>query len=142
LDPQLFINAFIAVALILLAVSTFLLVSSAMPLMHQANRTAIAFEKLADTLQAETKPTLQELRDVISGVNQLRSVTAERVTEVGHRVEDVAGTVGQVAGSAKKHTAVWGAGLLAGVRAYLAGKDSTGSQAEVKQITDRGEKNV
>lgn len=139
MDPLL-VNAFISVALMLLAVTTLLLVSSAIPLFSQASRTLIAFEKLADTLQNESRPTLSEFREVLSGLNQLKSATAERVTEVGHRVEDVAGSVGQVAGSAKKHSSVWGAGLLAGVRAYLSGSDDWEGQAAAKQISvDRGE---
>ncbi len=134
------VNAFISVALMLLAVTSLLLVSSAIPLLSQASRTLIAFEKLADTVQGETKPTLTELREVVSGLNQLKSVTAERVTEVSHRVEGVTSTVGEVAGKAKKSSAVWGAGFVAGIKAYLAGKDDGQVPAEVKQLSvDRGE---
>ena len=134
------VNAFIVMALMLLAVTSLMVACAAVPMVNQASRTLVAFEKLADTLQGETKPTLAELREVVSGLNQLKSVTAERVTEVSHRVEDVAGTVGTVAGKAKKGSAVWGAGFVAGIKAYLAGKDDGQAATEMKQLSvDRGE---
>ena len=139
MDPTM-VNAFITMALMLLAVASLMLVAAAFPMMNQASRTLIAFEKLADTVQGETKPTLAELREVISGLNQLKSVTAERVTEVSHRVEDVAGTVGNVAGKAKKSSAVWGAGFVAGIRAYLTSREDGQAATDVKQLSvDRGE---
>ena len=139
MDPTM-VNAFITMALMLLAVASLMLVAAAFPMMNQASRTLIAFEKLADTVQGETKPTLTELREVISGLNQLKSVTAERVTEVSHRVEDVAGTVGNVAGKAKMSSAVWGAGFIAGIRAYLTPRDDGQASTDVKQLSvDGGE---
>lgn len=142
MDPAL-INSFIVVALMLLGVTALLLVSSAIPLMGQAGRTLIAWEKLADTLQSETKPTLTELKEVLAGVNQLKSVTAERVTEVGHKVENVAGSFTQVADQAKRQSSVFGAGLFAGVKAYLTSKDHAAPNQDTKQITAlKGEPNV
>jgi uncharacterized protein YoxC len=135
-------NVLVAVSLMFLAVTLSLLVGFAAPLFIQAGRTLNAYEKLADTLETEVKPTLIEVRHVVDGLNDLRSLTSARVTAVSHRVEDVAGTVSTVAGEAKKHSNVWGTGLLAGVRAYLNGQ-SPDIQPSTRQIpASQGEKNV
>ncbi len=103
-------------ALMILAVSVVLLVCSALPLFFQASRTLLAYENLARTLETELTPTLIEIKDVMAGDNQIRSSTAQRVSEVSHQVEGVAGSV---ADEAKKHSQVWGTGLIAGLKAYL-----------------------
>ena len=136
MDPAA-LNSFVIFSLMLLAVAALLLVSSAIPLMGQASRTLVAFEKLADTLQNETKPTLKELNEVLSGVNKLRSATQERITEAGAKVENVAGSFNNAAGQAKKQSSVVGAGLLAAVKTYLKGKEG---DSDTKQISaNRGE---
>ena len=143
MDPSQTLNAFIVVALVLLAVSALLVTSTVSSLRSQVDRTLYAWEKLAETLQTEIKPTLTEAQQVLASLNQLRSATAERVTEVGHKVEDVAGSFGHAAENAKKQSGIWGAGLLAGVKAYLSGRKETESLGEDKQITcDTGDENV
>ena len=140
MDPTM-VNSFVIMALMLLGVASILLVSSAVPLMGQANRTLIAFEKLADTLQNETTPTLRELNEVLSGVNKLRTATTERISEASHKVEDVTGSVNKVATQAKQQSSVFGAGILAGVRAYLTGQEG-GDPASRQISASRGEENV
>jgi len=137
------LNVFVIAALMLLAVSAILLIGSAVPLLEQARRTVNAYERLADTLENELKPTLADVREVLEGVNQIRSVTAQRVTEVGHKVEEVSGSFGEVAGQAKRQSSVWGAGLIAGIKAYLSARDEQGPRSEPRQITqDIGEQHV
>lgn len=118
MDPTT-VNALISVSLMLLAVTALLLIASAIPLLSQASRTLIAYEKLADTLQTEISPTLGEVKTMLEGVNQIRQVTTERVTQVSHQVTDVAGSMGTAAEKAKKNSSALGVGLLAGIRAYL-----------------------
>lgn len=137
MDPAT-LNALVCIALGFLAVTALMLLGSAIPLFMQASRTLHAYENLADTLQNELKPTLGEVRTMLEGVNELRSLTAERVSEVSHKVEDVAGTMGIAAGEAKKKSSVWGAGLLAGVKAYLDANHGEPKQLAIK----RGEQNV
>ena len=142
MDPHT-VNVMVAVALMLLTVTALLLIAFLLPLLLQAGRTLIAYEKLADTLQNEVPPTLSEFRHVAERVNQLGSVTTQRVTEVSHKVEEVSGSLGQAAGQARRQSRVWGTGLLAGIKAYLGGKDHNASDPEVKQLTvERGEHNV
>jgi uncharacterized protein YoxC len=131
------VNVLISVSLMLLAVTALLLIGSAIPLLSQASRTLVAYEKLAETLETELSPTLTEVKTMLEGVNQIRQVTTDRVTQVSHQVTDVAGSVGTVADKAKKQSSAWGAGLLAGVRAYLeAGK----SEPHARQIaSSKGE---
>lgn len=142
MDPQT-VNVLVSVALMLLTVVALLFISSVIPLLAQAVRTLIAYEKLADTLKTEVPPTLQEFKQVAERVNQLGLTTTQRVSDVGHKVEEVSGSIGNVAVQAKQQSSVWGTGLLAGVKAYLSGKDHGDSQPELKQITtDRGEQHV
>ena len=139
MDPAT-VNVLIAVSIMLLAVTGLLLIASAIPLLGQASRTLIAYEKLAETLETELSPTLTEVKTMLEGVNQIRQVTTERVTAVSHQVGGVAGSVGTVADKAKKQSSAWGAGLWAGVKAYL---DSTKADSPSRQIgSAKGEENV
>src|SRR6185295_5429108 len=115
----------------LLAVTALLLIGSAIPLLSQASRTLNAYEKLADTLQTELTPTLAEVKTMLEGVNQIRQVTTDRVTQVTHQVGTVAGSVGTTAEKVKKESSSWGAGLWAGVRTYL---DGGRSETQPRQI--------
>ena len=134
------INTAVVVALMLLAVSLTLLATMSAGVFFQLGRTLASVERLTDTTRDELGPTLKDVREVLEGVNQIRSITAARVNEVGHKVEDVAGSLTNVASSATKQSSVWGAGLIAGVRAYLAPKNHV--ESDGKQISmDRGEAN-
>jgi uncharacterized protein YoxC len=124
----------------LLAVTALLLIGSALPLLGQASRTLLAYEKLAETLETELSPTLTEVKTMLEGVNQIRQVTTDRVTAVTHQVGGVAGSVGTVADKAKKNSSAWGAGLWAGMKAYL---ESSKAESQARQIaSSKGEENV
>lgn len=113
------LNALVSVSLMILTLTLVLLVGAAVPLMFQAGRTLTAYERLAETIDVEIKPTLLEVKDAIAGINQIRSITTQRVNEVSHKVDEVADTVGNATVGAARRSSVWGAGLLAGVRAYF-----------------------
>ncbi len=110
-------------ALVFLALGVTALLASAWILIPQINRTLGAYEKLADTLEAELGPTLKEVQKVVISVGELKQIAGQRVQDVSTKVEDVTGNLTKVATSAKTESSVYGAGLWAGVRAYLEGKE-------------------
>lgn len=113
------VNVAVVVALLFLAVSLTLLVTAVMPLLRQGQATLASFNRLSDTLDKEVTPTLEELRSVMSGVNQIKALTAQRVQDVGTKAEELTGNVNTMVGSAKKETTVASAGLLAGLKSYF-----------------------
>lgn len=119
MDASAVVNVAVVAALIFLAVSLTLLVASIMPLLRQAQDTASSVQRLMDTLDKEVPPTMAELRGVMNGVNQIRAITAQRVSDVGHKAEELTGNVTTIVGSAKKESTVASAGLLAGLKAYF-----------------------
>jgi uncharacterized protein YoxC len=131
----------------LLTLSTFLLAAFAVPLFLQAQQTMNAYAKLANTLNSEVPSTLHEFKELAERVNMLGSATTQQITDVGHKVEEVSGSIGQAAGQAKRESSVWGSALMAGVKAYLSGRveESENGQAasEARRISrDGGEQNV
>ncbi len=141
MDPTTVVNVAVVVALIFLAVAAVLLVSSVMPLLRQGVDTLSSIQRLSDTINKEVPPTLDELRGVMDGVNQIRSLTAQRVSEVGNKAEELTGNVSHLVGSAKKESTVASHGLLAGLKAYFSGQEE--KKAESKSIPmNRERKNV
>lgn len=53
---------------------------------------------------------------------ELKSTAEKRIGDMGHKVGDVTGGLTKVTAEAKKQSSVFGAGLFAGVRAYLDAK--------------------
>jgi uncharacterized protein YoxC len=144
LDQSL-VNYAVVIALLLLAVTTVWLTVSLGPLISQTIRTLMALERLSDTVDNEVKPTFYEIRETIDGIKQFPRITARQVSEVGHKVEDVASSVSQVVTEAKKNSSIFGAGLLAGLKTYFSShKDNKEQNGEINQqlTTDEGEKNV
>ncbi|MBX9689000.1 MAG: hypothetical protein K2X27_19990 [Candidatus Obscuribacterales bacterium] len=131
MDANLVVNVAVVAALIFLAVSLTILVASVMPLLRQSEATLSSLARLSDTLDKEVPPTLAELRGVMDGVNQIRSITAQRVTDVGHKAEELTGNVTTLVGTAKKESSVASAGLFAGLKAYFLGGEE---KAESKSI--------
>jgi hypothetical protein len=150
-------------ALVFLALGVTALLATTWTLIPQINKTLGAYEKLADTLEAELGPTLKEVQKVVVSVGELKQIAGQRVQDVSTRVEDVTGNLTKVATSAKKESSVYGAGLWAGLRSYLEGKDHKDHRehgdkklpanvevsrtdvirAESRQVAmDRGEENV
>jgi len=140
------INVIVVFTLLLLASSLTLLVGAVMTLVPQANRTLGAFERLASTVEAELEPTLAEANKLIGSVLKLQNIAQNSVAGVQTKVEDVTGSIGRVADGAKKQTSVWGAGLAAGITAYLEAKPERSEQPKRsdgnKASKDRGEQNV
>jgi len=140
-DPAAVINFAVAAALIFLAVSLTLLVTSVMPLLRQGEATLSSIQRLSDTINKEVPPTLDELRGVMDGVNQIRALTAQRVQEVGSKAEEMAGSVHTIVGTAKRESTVATTGLMAGIKSYFFGQKDSGD-AEKQAITNRERKNV
>lgn len=116
------LNDVVLAVLIFFAFAVTALLTAAFTLVPQLNRTLIAYEKLAETLDTELAPTLQEVQKVVAGVGEFRQIAHQRVTEVSTKVEDVTDGLTRAAGSAKKHSSVLGAGIFAAMKAYLSGK--------------------
>jgi hypothetical protein len=95
------------------------LVFALQTLVPQAAKTLNAYERLAGTLEEELTPTLREVNKMMGGVLELKSLAVKNVADVTTKVEDVTGSLTKAAGSAKKQSSVWGAGFLAGAKAYL-----------------------
>ena len=130
------LDATIALSMAFMALSTTLLVAALCGVLWKGRDTLGAVERLCQTLNQEVTPTAVQLREVMESVNQLKGVTTQRITAVSHKVEEAAGSVGTVVDKAQKQGSVYGTGLLAGVRAYFAPKNS-----DDKQLTmDRGER--
>lgn len=91
-------------------------------LLKQSERTLDATESLIRTLDKELGPTLNEVNLVLGSVQEIKAIAEQRITDVGTKVEDVTGNITKVADQAKSHSSVWGAGLMAGWKAYLDGK--------------------
>lgn len=123
MDVNTAINTVVACALAFLAFSVTALFWQAIPLINQLLATVSSCRSLLQTIEKEVAPTAEELRELAHGVNQLRALTVDRVVDVGTKVEDATQSVGTVVTSAKKESAVWGHGLVAGVKAYLKGKE-------------------
>lgn len=130
MDVNTAINTVVACALAFLAFSVTALFWQAIPLINQLLATVSSCRTLLQTIEKEVAPTAEELRQLAHGVNQLRALTVDRVVDVGTKVEDATQSVGTVVTSAKKESAVWGHGLLAGVKAYFTGgaKDEDGAR--------------
>lgn len=123
-------------ALVFLALALFALLAAASTLLPQATRTLNALERLANTLEEEMGPTLKEVQKVIVGVGELKQITQQRVAEVGTKVEDVTGSITKAADSAKRSSSVMGAGIWAGFKAYLEGKNHSKHDDSHEHITE------
>lgn len=110
-------------ALVFLALGVTALLATTWTLIPQINKTLGAYEKLADTLEAELGPTLKEVQKVVVSVGELKQIAGQRVQDVSTKVEDVTGNLSKVATSAKKESSVYGAGIWAGLRSYLESKE-------------------
>lgn len=146
------LNYIVVASLVFFAVALGGLVWALQSLVPQISKTLNAYEHLAGTLEGELTPTLREVNKVVAGLTELKSIASKNVTEVTTKVEDVTGNITKAAGTAKKQSSVWGAGFMAGARAYFEGghnKSAAGKEqkqeekSEHKQIAaNRGEENV
>ena len=143
------IDAAVVFALLFLCVALAVLAAYMNQLVSQGVRTLESYAKLADTLEEELAPTLKEVQKVVVGVGELRQIAGQTMSGVGTKVEDVTGNITKVADNAKRSSSVWGAGLLAGARAYLEGKghehretENGRQSSDQRHVKDRGEENV
>ena len=137
------LDVLVVYSLLFLAVALVMLTAAAIFVVPQASRTLHAYENLADTLEKELGPTLQEVQKVVTSVKELRHVAEKQITQVGTKVEDVTDSVGKVATSAKKESQVFGSGLLAGIKAYINGAkkgndNNKGDESELgRQVSEQ-----
>jgi uncharacterized protein YoxC len=117
------LNIFVIISLLCLSMSLLVLLGVALSLVPQANRTLGAFEKLANTVSTELQPTLSEASKLLGGVLKLQDIAQNSVLNVTDKVEDVTDNLSRAAKGAKKRSSIVGAGLLAGIKAYLHAKD-------------------
>jgi uncharacterized protein YoxC len=132
------LDVVIALSAMFMAVSLLLFVSAACGVLYKGRDTLTAIERLADTLQQEVGPTAVQLRDVMDGINQIKGVTTQRITAVTHKVETAADSVATVVDQTKKQSSVWSAGVFAGFREYLYGKQDTSVDKQLSM--DKGER--
>lgn len=117
------LNVLVVFSLLCLSMAVLVLLGVALSLVPQANRTLGAFERLANTVSTELQPTLSEASKLLGGVLKLQDMAQSSVSNVTDKVEDVTGNLSKAAGEAKRGTHVIGAGILAGLKAYLTAKE-------------------
>jgi uncharacterized protein YoxC len=127
------INVIVVFTLMLLALSLIMLVGAAITLIPQISRTLGAFEKLASTVEIELEPTLSEANKLLGGVLKLQNIATTGVAGVQNKVEDVTGNISKAANQAQHHSSIWGAGLAAGVKAYLEAKGDSSEKKGVQK---------
>lgn len=123
-----YLDLVVVVLFLLFAFTLALMISPLSNLLKQSERTLEATESLIRTLDKELGPTLNEVNLVLGSVQEIKAIAEQRITDVGTKVEDVTGNISKVADQAKSHTSVWGAGIMAGFKAYLDGKPATSSK--------------
>jgi len=125
------------IVLVLFLLFTFTLAMMISPLSNlfkQSERTLEATESLIRTLDKELGPTLNEVNLVLGSVQEIKAIAEARITDVGTKVEDVTGNITKVADQAKNHSSIWGAGLMAGWKAYLEGKPAPKERSAEKKV--------
>lgn len=72
----------LTIALILIAIAAIILVMAAVPTLITVKRTAASIGSLADMLQNELKPTIQELNQVLAELKTVGGGVAEHTDDV------------------------------------------------------------
>jgi uncharacterized protein YoxC len=117
------LNMLVVLSLLCLSMALLVLLGVALSLVPQTNRTLGAFERLANTVSTELQPTLSEASKLLGGVLKLQDIAQSSVSSVSDKVEDVTDNLSRAAHGAKKGSSIVGAGLIAGLKAYLNAKD-------------------
>jgi uncharacterized protein YoxC len=124
------LNMLVVFSLVCLAFAMVILLGLLMSIVPQANRTLNAFEKLATTVSTELQPTLAEASKLVGGVLKLQDLAQNSMSNMTVKVEDVTDNLSRVAADAKKGSSVIGAGILAGIKAYLNSHQHTGHRSD------------
>lgn len=109
----------VAIALIFLAVSLMAVSLPLMSMVKQSERTLSALERLLGTVDRELGPTLKQVDTLLGTVLELKTSAEKRIGDMGNKMGDMTGGLTKATAEAKKQSSVFGAGLFAGVRAYL-----------------------
>jgi uncharacterized protein YoxC len=113
------LNLLVVVGLLCFGIAFLALSVMAMSIWSQVNRTLYAYEKLATTVSTELQPTLAEAGKLVGSVLKLQDIAHNSIGTVSTKVEDVTDNLTKAASDAKKSSHVIGAGVLAGIKAYL-----------------------
>ncbi len=122
------LNILVAVALIFLAVSLMLISLPLMSMVKQSERTLSALERLLGTVDKELGPTLKQVDTLLGSIG-----------DVGSKVGDVKGGITKAADEAKKNSSVFGAGFMAGIRAYLEPKGNKEEKERIREARSLSE---
>src|SRR5579883_1953516 len=114
-----------------MSVCLMLLVSALTSVLWKGRDTLGSIERLADSLQEEVGPTAMQLREVMSGINQLKGATTQRITAVSHKVEIVTDSVNAAVDKTRKESIALGTGLIAGIKEYLWGKNELSPDKQI-----------
>jgi predicted PurR-regulated permease PerM len=124
------LNLLVVFSLVCLSLAVLVLLGLLMSIVPQANRTLNAFEKLATTVSTELQPTLAEASKLVGGVLKLQDLAQNSMSNMTDKVEDVTDNLSRVAVGAKKGSSVIGAGILAGIKAYLNSHQHTSHRSD------------
>ena len=113
------LNILVAVALIFLAVALMAVSLPLMSMVKQSERTLSALERLLGTVDRELGPTLKQVDALLASVLEIKASAEKKFGDMGGKVTDDKGSLTKAADDAKKSSSVFGAGLFAGVKAYL-----------------------
>lgn len=136
MDPNV-LNYIVVASLVFFAVALGGLVWALQSLVPQISKTLNAYEHLAGTLEGELTPTLREVNKVVVGLTELKTIATKNVTEVTTKVEDVTDNITKAADTAKKQSHVWGAGFMAGARAYFEAGANKGAAGKDQKQEER-----
>lgn len=123
------LNILVAVSLIFLAVALMAVSLPLMSMVKQSERTLSALERLLGTVDKELGPTLKQVDVLLGTVLELKTTAEKKLGDMGSKVTDVKGGFTKAAGDAKKNSSVFGAGLFAGIKAYLEVKPRDSQQS-------------
>lgn len=137
MDAMPILDIIVVVLFLILVVVVVFMATPISNLLKQSERTLDATESLIRTLDKELGPTLNEVNLVLGSVQEIKAIAEQRITDVGTRVEDVTGNITKVADQAKTSTSIWGAGLMAGWKAYLESKPHSKEDKAEKKLSSR-----
>lgn len=110
-----------------------------MSMVKQSERTLSALERLLGTVDKELGPTLKQVDTLLGAVIELKGRAERSIGDVGSKVGDVKGGITKAADEAKKNSSVFGAGFMAGIRAYLEPKGNKEEKERIREARSLSE---